>query len=510
MKRSKAMFYNLIIMTASTIFMRFVAISFNVYVTNKLGAYGVGVYALITSVGGFAVTFATSGINLASMRMTAAAIGRGSEIAVRQAMRKCMIYSLCFGIAGSVGLAALSSPISTHLLGDPECILPLRIMSISLPCISLSSAMYGYFTAQRRVVKSSAGQIFEQFIRIGASVTLLSVLLPRGTKYACVAVVAGGTISEVASFLFSYIVYRRDLAKHVGASGVPEKHTTRRLLGISLPIAFTTYVRSGLVTVEHLLIPRGLKKFGSSPERALASYGVLHGMVFPVILFPQTVMSAFAGLLVPEISECQARGEYERISHIASRVFQTALGFSCGVAGIMLCFSDLLGRAIYNNAEAGTMIRVLAPLIPVMYVDHVVDGMLKGLGEQLYSMKVNVADALMSTVLVYFLVPVWGVYGYVAIVIAMEIVNASLSIYKLLSRTSVKIMIWKWLIKPVACVACATALAGQILRRLSCNVSLKLDATVAVLISAALYYIFMRVCGGVTRSDVEWFKKSVR
>ena len=509
MKRSKAMFYNLLIAAATTVFMRFIALSFNVYVTDKLGAYGMGIYTLITSVGAFAVTVATSGVNLAATRLTAEAIGKGSEAEIRAAMRKCLIYGLCFGTASAAALAALAGPISAGLLHETDCALPLRIMSVSLPCISLSSAMYGYFTAQRRVIKSSAGQIFEQFVRIGATVAFISLLVPKETKYACAAVIAGGAVSEVCSFIFSYIMYRRDLSLHVGRAGKTESDLRRRLLGISLPVAFTAYVRSGLVTVEHLLIPRGLKRSGRSAETALASYGVLHGMVFPVILFPMTVMSAFSGLLVPEISECLARGEDERIERIVSRVIQTSLAFSCGVAGIMLCFSGLLGEAIYHNAEAGEMIRVLAPLIPVMYFDHVVDGMLKGLGEQIYSMKVNIADAALSVVLVYFLVPVWGVYGYVGIVIAMEVINASLSVSRLLRRVTVRIRVVKWLVKPLVCVLGATSLSGMAVSAVGISSPVP-AAAVSVTVSCAAYYLLLRMTGGIGADDVRWFKRAIK
>lgn len=493
--RTKAMLRNLMILTASTVFMRFVAVSFNVYVSNRLGAYGVGVFSLITSVGGFAMTFATSGINLAATRMTAEAIGRGSDAEVRQAMRKCLVYSLCFGSAASVGFILLSGPVSIGILNDPDCILPLRIMSLSLPCISLSSAMYGYFTAQRRVIKSSFAQIFEQFVRIGVTVAIFDLIVPSGTKYTCAAVIAGGTVSEVSSFIFSFVAYRIDLARHVGRTGREDPAATRRLIGIAVPVALTTYVRSGLVTVEHLLIPWGLKRSGSSPERALASYGVLHGMVFPVILFPQTVMTAFAGLLVPEISECQARGEDGRIDRIVSRAFQSALAYSCGVAGIMACFSGILGLAIYNSNEAGNMIRLLSPLIPVMYVDHIVDGMLKGLGEQLYSMKVNVADAFLSAVLVYFLVPVWGVYGYIVIVVLMEILNASLSVARLLKRVSVRIDLGKWLIKPLLCVGVSTSVSGGLLKLLPTGISYPAAAIAVCISSSAIYCLLIRLTG---------------
>lgn len=505
------MFYNLLLMTATTLLMRFVGVAFNVYITNKIGALGIGLFSLVMSVGGFAVTFATSGVNLAATRLTAEAIGRGSDLAVRQAMKRCLIYSLCFGLAGSLGLLALSKPIALGLLKDARCIIPLRLFSVSLPCISLSSAMSGYFTAQRRVVKSAAAQFFEQLVKILVTVYTVGLLAPRGIEYACIAVILGSMIAELSSFVFTYVMYRLDLAKHVRSSGEGEARVTRRMLGIALPIAFTTYVRSGLVTIEHLLIPWGLKRSGSSVERALSSYGTLHGMVFPIILFPQAVLSAFAGLLVPEVSECAARGEKARIEHISSRVMQSALAFGVGVSGIMLCYSSLLGRAIYNSDEAGVLIQVLAPLIPVMYLDHVVDGMLKGLGEQLYSMRVNIVDAAMSVVLVRLLVPMLGIYGYVMIVIVMELINASLSISRLLMRTPVRVEIGKWILKPLICIFGATSVTGILVSFVTPGTFTPAgDAIISVGICAVVYFIFLRLTGGISAQDIRWFRSAVR
>ena len=81
------------------------------------------------------------------------------------------------------------------------------------------------------------------------------------------------------------------------------KEITQKLLNIALQTAFSSNVLSGLLSLEHMLIPRGLSKSGASGEAAVASYGVLCGMVMPVVLFPMALLSTFAGLLVPELSE---------------------------------------------------------------------------------------------------------------------------------------------------------------------------------------------------------------
>ena len=59
-----------------------------------------------------------------------------------------------------------------------------------------------------------------------------------------------------------------------------------------------------------------MKKNGMNSADALASYGILHGMVFPLILFPSAVISSAAGLLIPELAEFRALGQKERIYNV--------------------------------------------------------------------------------------------------------------------------------------------------------------------------------------------------
>ena len=501
----------MLLLTGVTLFMRFVSVSFNVYVTGQIGAGGIGLYSLIMSVGGFAITFATSGVNFAATRMTAEAMGKGCEEDIRRVMLRCILYSLCFGCSGMILLNIFAEPISVNLLADERCILPLRLLSLSLPFISLSSALSGYFTAVRRVYKSAGVQLGEQSITITVTVRLLALLMPKGIAYACAALIGGSAISEAIAFVISFVLYRVDLHKNVKKGKGSEKNLTRKMMSISSPIALSAYVRSALVSVEHILIPVGLRKFGSSGDSALVSYGTLHGMVMPIILFPMAIMSSFAGLLVPEIAESLAAGEEERVDNIVSRVLQIALGFGIGVAGIMICFSGELGRMIYNSDEAGMFIKVMAPLIPVMYLDHVVDGMLKGMNEQLYAMRVNIFDASMSVVLVYFLVPVWGVYGYVMIIFLMEIINASLSILRLLKRCNSKMKIIKWIIKPLLCIIGSTS-AVKLFMSTDAFLSLSYDASaiVGICMSVVLYFVLLIGTFSVTRSDIKWLKSAVK
>ena len=76
MKTKRQYFYNALLMTAVALLMRTVTVSFNVYVSNRVGAEAMGLLSLIGSIYGFAVTLATSGIHLATVRTVAEALER--------------------------------------------------------------------------------------------------------------------------------------------------------------------------------------------------------------------------------------------------------------------------------------------------------------------------------------------------------------------------------------------------------------------------------------------------
>ena len=266
-----------------------------------------------------------------------------------------------------------------------------------------------------------------------------------------------------------------------------------KLLKVALPVAFSAYVRSALVTIEHLLIPKGLEKSGASRESSLAAYGTLHSMVFPLVLFPSAISSSFAGLLIPEISESCARGDNKKIVSTVNKVFEAVLTYAIGVSGIMICFSQELGGAIYPNTDAAKFILITAPLIPVMYLDTSVDSMLKGLGQQIYHMGINITDSFLSVILVIFLIPRFGIMGYVMTVYFTELTNASLSIARLFTVVKIRPRIFAWIIRPLLCSVISNSVTKIFLHRF-CRFSTEtVEVAFHILLSAALYLLMIAV-----------------
>jgi len=508
-KRAKEIFWNALLLTAAALLMRTVGVSFQIYISNRVGAEAMGLFSLMTGVYGFSLTLATAGINLGVTRVVSEAIGAGEQNCVGAAMRRALLYALSVGLAVSLLLAGFARPIGVHWLHDARTVRSLRLFAISLPLIALSSSIGGYFTAVRRTYKNAAVQVSEQAVKIFSTMLLLSRAIDGGIEMTCCALVLGGTLAEIFSSMMEGVLYffdRRRYHSEKNDNKAIEREMGRRLLKISLPIACTAAIRSGLVTLQHILIPAGLRANGKTHGAALVAYGSIHGMAMPILLYPAALIGSFSGLLIPELAECRVKQSERRIRYIISRVWWLALLFSIGTAGILICFSDEIGTALYPNTATGQYLRLLAPLIPIMYVDTATDAMMKGLGEQVYSMNINIADALISVILAWILIPEFGINGYLITIYFSEIFNTVLSITHLLSIAAPRVRLFKWIYKPLLCIVAATAFVRAFLMHIPLP-AMPTALTVILHCAAvlALYLILLRLCGAINKEDMAWF-----
>ena len=226
-------------------------------------------------------------------------------------------------------------------------------------------------------------------------------------------------------------------------------------------------------------------------------------MALPVILYPAAILTSLSSMLVPEFAECCAQKNNERIENMAARVIKITMLFSLGTAGVMYAFADELSMCIYDNLDSAMYLRVLAPLLPIMYMDTTVDGILKGLDQQVYSMRYNIIDSAMCVVLVYILIPRYSVTGYIVILFVSEIINFYLSIRRLIKVCRLEINLVNGILKPAICILGSFFLVRMLV---SGAVDGKLILTAVITFTSAVYLLFLTITGSVSGGDIKWFK----
>ncbi len=391
------------------------------------------------------------GINLATTKLVTVEITLNAKKSTTKVMKKCLVYSICFGLASAILLCLSSNFITANLLHNKVHSYLFYIIAISLPFISMSSCLNGYFTALRKNGQNAINRIFEQFIKIIATTYLISLVMPNEINYMCLALVLGEAISEVMSFLFAFFLYVIERRKYIGKNNMKTNYM-KSIFEITLPVSITSYIRSGLSTLKQLLIPLRLEKFGMNCKEAVSTYGLINGMAIPVLMFPEVVINSFSGLLVPEFTYYYTKKDYDKISFIISKIFRITLLFSVGAIGIFLFYSENISNLVYNNVDVAIYLKILCPLLLFMYLDSIVDNILKGLNEQLDVMKCNILDLFVSIFCIYILLPIWGIKGYIFIIFLSELLNSSISTLQLYRITHFQFDFKNWILKPFCAV----------------------------------------------------------
>ena len=434
----KRFFKSGIMLTLVGLAMRTASMLFGAFISRTVGAEGTGLYTLVMTVYSFAVTFATSGISLTVTRLVASVIGEGRPSDVGRVLRGAFIYSLLFGLGGTLGLFFGADLLGKYILSDARAASSLRILSLSLVPVSLSAALSGYFVGVKRVSFNAAASVFCQLVKIALTAALVINLAPRGIVAAVVGLCLGVTVTEILGFLLIFFEFLYDRHKN-GEKSKTHRAGLAAVATTALPLAFSAYVRSLLLNIEHILIPKRLRDSGESSSEAYAHYGTLHGMALPLVTYPMSPLSSFAGLLVPEFAEDMSAGREERMSRVATKALNTTLAYAVISAVFLFIFAEELGYVVYKSYDAGYYISTLALVVPIMYLDHVTDSMLKGIGEQVFSMWVNITDSLLSVILVWLLIPRLGIMGYAVVIVLMESYNFALSFFRLRGKINFKI-----------------------------------------------------------------------
>jgi len=444
-------FKNAIILTITSFFLRFLGMILRVYMSNTIGAQGMGLYQLILSIYVMASTFATAGVSTAVIRIISDELINGSKISVNRALKKSIFISFTLGITSTILIFIFAAPIGKYILNDIRTIPALRILVLAFPFMSITSCLKGYFIASKNVSTPSTAQLFEQIVRIILIFLLLKNFSYLGLTSCCTIIMISDVIAESCSCLYSFWKYfsYREKIKTNNLIARKNGRVLSKFFSVAIPIAATKYVNSFLHTLENVLVPNKLKSFHNSHEKALEEFGIIKGMAIPILFFPASFINAISTLLLTEISEAKELNQKNKIKKLTSKTIQFTLISSILIGGIFFTFSYEISEILYKNTNVGHVIKMLAPIIPFMYIESMIMGILQGLNEQMSSLRYIITDSILRLCLIFFLVPVKGLDGFLYIMIISNICTSSSNLRRLLKVTNVKIDFKNWILKPL-------------------------------------------------------------
>lgn len=278
MKKTKLFFINGIILTITALAMRGIGLLFNIYVANKVGSEAIGIFSLIMSVYGFAITVATSGLGIACTCVVSEEFAKKNYINGLKAVKTCILFAIFLGLASSFLVILFAPIISFTWLKSSVSEIPIYFISLGLPLISVSSVIGGYFSSVEKPYNSAISQILETSVKIVVSICLLYINNNKDVESICISLILADVISEIFSFSLNIILYLIDSRKYISKRSLPIQ-MKRKIFKIAFPISITSCIRSGLSSLKQFLIPIRLELSGISYSLAVSNYGLIsrHG-----------------------------------------------------------------------------------------------------------------------------------------------------------------------------------------------------------------------------------------
>lgn len=368
---------------------------YRIFLSRTLGSEGLGVYQVALTVFAVFLTVCSSGLPITLSRVISKHRTRGNVNGEHAATTAAILITLLFSLPLTLLLFLFRAPFS-RIFSDPRCADLFYIFIFGLSFTSVYAIIRGCFWGNKRFFAYSLIELIEEIVMILVGIFLL---LGVGTG---VADVNKAAVAVLVSYLCSFTIATVYFFI-VGGKLYPPKGEFLPLLRASLPVTAMRTSSSLINSVISVLFPLRLVASGCSSAYAMSEYGVVYGMVMPVLYVPSTLIGSIAVVLVPELSECFYRGDKKALSGYVEK----ALNATLLIAGVLIPFFLVCGEGVgvflYSNARSGMIISYCAPVLLPMSVTLISTSLLNSMNCERQTLLYFLFGAAAMLVCVWFL-----------------------------------------------------------------------------------------------------------
>ena len=490
------------LLTAMQLLLDTAAIMINTFITRRLGASATGMLSLTGAFLSLAGILSNGSAFLCTSRLISEELGRekGSpERVLLHGIRLCMILSA----AVSALLLLFSGAVSRRFFGGEEMTQALRIMPAALVTGALSACLKGYFNAVRKAGIAAAADVTEFTVKSALIVLLtLAAGKPDITDF-CRILILSVAAGSFVSLLLLLTVFSRQPHHSRGAGTL----SFRQYAALAFPIMGGGVLTSLLSSTNDALIPFCLRQYGDSADAALSLFGVFEAIVIPALFFPSVVLCSMSGIIVSETARAAAAGDKARIASMTSRLLRGTLAYAVIASAVLMRTGNALGELLGGGETAGRMIAAIAPVVPFIYMEIVLEAVIKGLGQQGFSSLNYLAEYVIRIAAVLILVPATGFAGIAVSYYASNIFGNTMRLVRVLRSSGTVLRPFGTVVLPVLAAAASLPAAEFVCRSTGMeegNVPgiVMLAAVWMVLYAGILYLVRILNTGSINKGNL--------
>ncbi len=357
--------------------------------TRIIGEYGISLYTIATPTYSLLLTIATLSIPISISKLVSENKGRSIRILTSAAF---LILSINFILILIIFLT--KDFIALNLLKEPLASPILLAFALTLPFVSISSVLKGYFAGKQNMVPHATSNILEQIIRLIIIVTILPILMKKSVMYAVIGLILLTILSEISSI----IVFLFFIPRHINfkTNLLPSKKHTKDILDISMPTVSSRIIGNIGYFFEPIILTNLLLFSGYPSSYILKEYGAYNAYCLTLLTMPSFFISAISTSLLPELSKFYAKNNKTMIKRRIQQSLLFALVIGIFFSFIIFTFRDTLLFSLYNTTSGSDYIKLLAPFFVLFYLEGVLTSSLQALGYAHLTMNITLYGVILK------------------------------------------------------------------------------------------------------------------
>lgn len=318
--------------------------------------------------------------------------------------------------------------IATTCLNEPNAKYVLIAMSLTLPFISLSSIIKGYFLGKQRTEPYMISNILEQLLRLIIIIIFLPILVKNSYLHA----VIGLMLLTIFSESFSVLIFTFFMPKKVSINKDDLKYSKKirnEILGLSVPTVSSKIIGNIGYFFEPIILTNLLMYSGYTSSFVISEYAAFNAYAIPILTIPAFFIQALSQTILPEISKYQSQNNKKMIT---KRIYQSLIfTFVVGIFfSIFINFfhTDIL-RILYDTSKGSQYIKILAPFFVLFYLEGILYSILQALGKAKLAFQISVKGVLIKLIVLIILS-----LAHIALysLVVAEIINIIYIVFKMI------------------------------------------------------------------------------
>lgn len=374
--------------------------------TRVIKTEGIGTYSLILPTFNLFITLCSLGLPIAISKLISE-----NKISGKKIVLPAIPLILLFNILLIIILIIISPIISNNLLHNNNTYLPLIAIGFTLPFISISSILKGYYFGKEQMFPATISNIIEQIIRL----ILTIIIIPHLMKYTLKIAITGVVLINIISEFISIITLLFFIPKHTKIKiedFKQNKKITKDLLDISLPSTGSRLIGSLSYFLEPIILTYVLTKVGYTTNYITIEYGIINGYIYPLLLLPSFFTLAISNALLPVVSNTYSNKNYTYTKYKIKQAITLSLIIGVPCTLLFMTIPEIFLKLIYNTQEGINYIKIISPFFLLYYIQAPLTSSMQAMNKANDAMIGTLIGAIIKTILLlilsYLKIGIWG------------------------------------------------------------------------------------------------------